>query len=149
MDKNDKIFKYNITYFCLFIGSIIFMFPPWMIEYGYVYPGVEILHLIPLFIISICFLLTSSILNFVYYLYDTNRVVYIVGFALGIAGSVLSTISGIFGIYYFYTGLRSQGFFLLGSGIYWVWVALIVLVCILLFVNNRRGTSPKVPITDL
>ncbi|NVM03236.1 MAG: hypothetical protein HWN67_12925 [Candidatus Helarchaeota archaeon] len=149
MDKNDKIFKYNIVYFILIIGSIIFMFLPWMVEYGYVYPGVEILHLIPLFIITICFLVTSSILNFVYYYYDTNRVVYIVGFGLGIAGTVLGTISGIFGIYYFYAGLRGEGFLLLGSGIYWVLVALILLTCVLLFVNNRRGKSQEVPITDL
>jgi hypothetical protein len=75
--------------------------------------------------------------------------VYIVGFALGIAGSVLSTISAIFGIYYFYAGIRGEGFLLLGSGIYWVWVALIVIFCVLLFVNNRRGISKEVPITDL
>ncbi len=149
MNKNDKLLIYNTTYFGLILGSIIFMFLPWMIEYGSVYPGVEILHLLPLFIITICFIVTSSILHFVFYIYDTSRVVYIVGFALGIAGTVLGTISGIFGIYYFYTGLRVEGFLLLGSGIYWLWVALIVLICVLLFVNNRRGKSEKLPITDL
>ena len=149
VDKNDKIFKYNITYFCLIIGSVIFMFLPWMIEYGYVYPGVEILHLLPLFVITICFVVTSSILNLVFYIYDTHRAVYIVGFGLGIAGTVLGTISGIFGIYYFYAGLRGEGFLLLGSGIYWVLVALISIICILLYVNNRRGKTEKVPITDL
>ncbi|MHA1380054.1 MAG: hypothetical protein ACTSRG_16910 [Candidatus Helarchaeota archaeon] len=149
MNKNDKIFKYNIIYFCSIVGSIILMFFPWRIEYSYISPGVEILHLIPLFVINICFLVASSVLYFVHYLYETNKVIYIVGFGLGIAGTVLGTISGIFGIYYFYTGLKVKGDFLAGSAFYWQFVAVILIFCVLLFVNNRRSIIQNVPITDL
>ncbi|MHA1298218.1 MAG: hypothetical protein ACTSO9_02110 [Candidatus Helarchaeota archaeon] len=149
MNKIDKIFKYNFAYCCLIVVSAVFTFLPWRIESGYICPGVEILHLIPLFVITICFLTSSAVLYMVYYLYNSHRAVYIIAFSLGIAGTVIGTISGIFGLYYFYVSLRVQGILMIGSAAYWVWIALILLICVLLLVNLRRGTSQNIPITDL
>ena len=147
--KNDKIFKLNVIYTGLIILSVMFLFLPWSRELATENLGVEIVYLIPLFIIALCFLASSSILYLNYHIYSTHRVVYMVGFGLGLTGNVFSAISGTFGIYFSYVALRTQGVLLLGSGFYWLLAALLLIFCIIIFVNNRRDLSENVPVTDL
>ena len=148
--ENKKIFRLNIIYLIIFCLSVAFLFLPWSYELGFVYLGVEILHLFPLLILTICFFTTSAILYFVHNIYSSSRkILYIVGFGLGLSGSTLGMISGIFGIYYCYYGLRRMGVFLWGSCLYWALDALLLISCILIFKNNLEFSSKPIPVVDL
>ncbi len=129
------------------------MFLPWSYEFrnffGTVYLGMEIIHLIPLFVITTCSMISSSVLYNVYYYYDSSKAVYFVGFGVGLGGTVLGMVTGIFGIYYFFVGIRNHGVFLYGSALYWSWDALQVIFCTLILVNIRRALTHGVPITHL
>ena len=137
-------------YFLSFIASIIFFFLPWRIEVGeLIYLGVETIYLLPLFIINLSFMIPSIVLFFIYYIYENSKIVYIVGFSLGIAGEVIGVITGVFGIYSFFIGIRAFGVVLLGSSLYWLTIAIIIILNALIFVNFRLEKSKTVPVTDL
>jgi len=148
--ENKKVFKLNIIYSIIFGLSVALLFLPWSYELGIVYLGVEIIYLLPLFILTICLFTTSAILYFVHNIYSSSKkILYRVGFALGLSGSTLGMISGMFGIYYCYYGLRRNGIFLLGSCIFWALDALLVISCIIIFKNNRELSSRPLPVVDL
>lgn len=145
----DRIFKLIIFYFFSFLISVAFMFLPWEYENEFIL-GVEIIFLIPLFTLYICFIIASSVLYLIYHLYPKqSKILYMVGFGLGLGGSVFGAISGIFGIYYFFIGIRRNGVFLLGSCLYWLWDAILTILCPLIFVKNRHISPKTVPVIDL
>ena len=146
---NSKILNYCVMYFLAFITSAIFLFLPWRIQNGVIFLGVETIHLLSLFIINIGFMIPSIILYFIYYTYENTKIAYIVGFGVGIAGEVLGVIIGVFGIYYSFIGIRAFGIMLLGSAIYWIIIAIIIVINALILVNFHKEKTKTVPITDL
>ena len=146
---NRKIKNYCIIYFLSFVASIIFFFLPWRIEIGFIYLGVETLHLLPLFIINLSFMIPSIVLFFDYYIYENTKIIYMVGFGVGIAGCVLGVITGVFGIYYFFIGIRAFGVVLLGSCLYWLMILITIIFDGLILVNFHQEKNKTVPVTDL